>query len=715
MLCASPYYCLLNLTAMLGILLSPFQGAVRSFTVQSSPIITPFHILAAPNDKGLISDAYTNNITVAFFQDDCQPLTSAQSLKGNIGGPGQLDCYTFQGVAGERVTLRLDNQTTGNILLSALTPAGALLASSTASASLEITLTLPDDGTYTLHLEGSNGAAGAYALDLLQPGDSATLTTAGDQAIISSTKTTAADVFPTISLSTAPSVATLGWWAVPSSPLPQLDYTTIITEASSGPLVPGTYDIYVTTLDLERQVPVALRIAQSLPVEASQLTTIPLKIIEVASDLPQIGPITFARDVTEDFEPIGPGLSFSGTVTEVHAIFDYSGFSPDDIWERVWFLNDSEVLRSAERWSGDEAGTFDYFINAGGKPLSPGKWVLEIYVEGNLLAQAGFTIVSETAPTAGVGTSGTGAGKQDQITLATPTPIPAPPAPPPPKTYKLAYTKWDGGKHNLFIGDTSGATEQFILSRAAGPSWSPDGQLVYFYGEEGVDRQEVGGVQYVFNTVSNGIVRVLVSPVPTNIGEVRLYQGADWKGGTIRWTSVSPNGQMLAYDARPGGDYRIYFLGTDENQQYKFEIIGEQADWSPDSQRLVYRSSRNNQTGIWISNRDDSGHTRITDGGSDSFPAWSPDGKTIAFSRDDGGNVNIYIMNVDGTNLRRLTDAPGPDTLPSYTPGGQIIFRSARTGSWGIWKMNGDGSNQQEIIPNAGVGPDWAYSKMDVY
>jgi hypothetical protein len=28
--------------------------------------------------------------------------------------------------------------------------------------------------------------------------------------------------------------------------------------------------------------------------------------------------------------------------------------------------------------------------------------------------------------------------------------------------------------------------------------------------------------------------------------------------------------------------------------------------------------------------------------------------------------------------------------------------------------MSGTGANQQEIIPDAGVGPDWAYSKMDV-
>jgi TolB protein len=71
-------------------------------------------------------------------------------------------------------------------------------------------------------------------------------------------------------------------------------------------------------------------------------------------------------------------------------------------------------------------------------------------------------------------------------------------------------------------------------------------------------------------------------------------------------------------------------------------------------------------------------------------------------------------MNVDGSNLRQLTNATGPDTLPVFTPDGQIIFRSARSGNWGIWKMNIDGSNQQEIVPNAGVGPDWSKSRMSV-
>jgi len=446
-----------------------------------------------------------------------------------------------------------------------------------------------------------------------------------------------------------------------------------------------------------------------------------------ASSEPAIGEITFALGATDEYEPIDPADTFEEGITEVHAIFEYSGLSTDNTWERVWYLDGNEMLRSSEAWAGDKAGIFDYFINAGGEPLTPGEWVLELYVEGNLLATGNFTIEPTAEAIAEedselVQESTDTAEHAADIATATPTPTAtsAPAPPPAAKTYKLVYTKWDGGRHNIYINDTNGSTEQFILNNGAGPSWSTDGASIFFFGEPGVNQQNRDAFPGVGSCelpgVSDGLVQISIPPAPYDVcqGESEVFQGSGWNDGTARWTSVSPDGNMVAFDAKPGGGYRIYFLGTADNQQFHFEIIGEQADWSPDSQKIVYRSGRDGQFGIWISNRDDTGHTLITNNGSDSFPAWSPDGSTIAFSREVEGNVDIYTMNVDGSNIQRITDAPGPDSLPTYTPSGEIIFRSARSGSWGIWKMRGDGSNQQEIIPDAGVGPDWAYSKMDV-
>jgi Tol biopolymer transport system component len=408
---------------------------------------------------------------------------------------------------------------------------------------------------------------------------------------------------------------------------------------------------------------------------------------------PEIGRITFALETTENGQPVQPGFSFEEGITKIHAIFEYASLAPNYTWTQVWYHNGNEVLSTSQPWLEAEAGVFDYVIEAGGEPLPAGQWALELYVEGELLTAGSFVIESED---------------EALETGDSFTPIDIP------KVYKLVYTTWNGDKHDLYVGDTNGSREQFIMSRAAGPSWSPDGQFIFFFGEEGVGQQIVDGAVHSLPGVSNGIVRLNAYPLPANVSQIQLFQGYGWNDGTARWANISPDGTMIAYDGDRGGGRRIYFLGSDANQQFRYEIIGEQADWSPDSQKIVYRSGRNNQAGIWISNRDDSGHTRLTDDGTDSFPAWSPDGKTIAFSRDVGGNVDIYAVNIDGSNLQRLTTTPGHDTLPVYLPNGDIVFRSARAGSWEIWKMKGDGSDQTQIIPNAPVGPDWSFSKMGV-
>ncbi len=213
---------------------------------------------------------------------------------------------------------------------------------------------------------------------------------------------------------------------------------------------------------------------------------------------------------------------------------------------------------------------------------------------------------------------------------------------------------------------------------------------------------------------------------PEDLSQLNLTQIV--KEGTARATAWSPNGYMIAWDAKPGDNYTIFFYGeegTDFEAQSAIQIPGEHPDWSPDSNQVVYRSGREGKQGLWVSDRFDSVAHRITDDGTDAFPRWSPDGKWIAFQREAEGNVDIYVMpapgadgsgSPDGSQVRRLTDAQGPDTLPAWTPDGQyIVFRSAREGTWGIYLMSADGGNQQQIIPYGDPGPDWTFGRMDVH
>jgi hypothetical protein len=106
---------------------------------------------------------------------------------------------------------------------------------------------------------------------------------------------------------------------------------------------------------------------------------------------PKFGSVTFALGTTEDYKPVDAGITFQEGITEVHAIFEYSGMSKDYTWERVWYLDGKEVLRNAQKWTGDETGVFDYFIDAGNDPLFPGKWDLELYIQNKLAQTGSFT------------------------------------------------------------------------------------------------------------------------------------------------------------------------------------------------------------------------------------------------------------------------------------------------------------------------------------
>jgi hypothetical protein len=309
---------------------------------------------------------------------------------------------------------------------------------------------------------------------------------------------------------------------------------------------------------------------------------------------------------------------------------------------------------------------------------------------------------------------------QKTLSLATLPPPPqktpalsTPSLPKPSGKGKLAFTKSpDGNFHSLWIANLDGSGQQFVLDHAAGPSWAPDGKRLAFYGEEGVDRQkDANGTPWVIEGGSNGIWSMLAGV---------SWQNADFhqyaQEGSARWAAWAPSGDMLAYDATPGNvNRRVYFLGTTDNRQFDIQIPGEQADWSPDSQKVVYRSCRENKCGLWVSNRDDSGAHQITQVGDDAFPRWSPKGDKIVFSRKETGNHDVYLVNVDGSNAKRLTTDPAHDTLPCWThDGSQIVFKSARSGSWAIYIMNADGSGQKEIIKDVGMGNDWSFDHMDV-
>jgi WD40-like Beta Propeller Repeat len=127
---------------------------------------------------------------------------------------------------------------------------------------------------------------------------------------------------------------------------------------------------------------------------------------------------------------------------------------------------------------------------------------------------------------------------------------------------------------------------------------------------------------------------------------------------------------------------------------------------------IVFNSSRDGNSEIYVMRQDGSNQTRLTNNTFLDFaPVWSPDGSKIAFTSVRNGNWDIYVMNADGSGESRLTSDPAIDLEPAWSPDrSKIAFTSNRTGKSEIFVMNPDGSAQVSITGTLGSAdmPDWS-------
>jgi serine/threonine protein kinase len=193
------------------------------------------------------------------------------------------------------------------------------------------------------------------------------------------------------------------------------------------------------------------------------------------------------------------------------------------------------------------------------------------------------------------------------------------------------------------------------------------------------------------------IIRKPAAPAPASAVKATFTQLTDL-GGPESQPALSPDGQYLAYVARPqaqSSDRDIFLLRVGGRNPINLtDGVSEpdsQPAFSPDGQSIAFRSERGGG-GVFVMGATGESVRRISDFGFN--PSWSPDGKKIVVSTEGGNNArarqtvaSLWVIDVQTREKKKIYD--GDAVLPRWSPHGQRIA---------FWALPDPGRGQRDIL-----------------
>ena len=247
-------------------------------------------------------------------------------------------------------------------------------------------------------------------------------------------------------------------------------------------------------------------------------------------------------------------------------------------------------------------------------------------------------------------------------------------------------------KGNIWV-ETAGVAHQITVGGDASmPSWSPDGQWIYYI-------ETVRGRGYFPNVGTSPVYYSMTYPIlwrihPDGTAGRRLTDGVYHTGPGGSWTwfywlrepVMSPNGHTIALvsDAPDPtrSDVVLQFFDTRTGKLTKPALpedppLGHQDPaWSPDGKQVVYvydsRDGTRGTPSLYLFDPATGRNSQLTGPGYLS-PSFSPDGRYIAATTTSTFGTDVVILDAKtGAELLRVTD-DGQSWDPVWSPAGDAV------------------------------------------
>jgi TolB protein len=180
--------------------------------------------------------------------------------------------------------------------------------------------------------------------------------------------------------------------------------------------------------------------------------------------------------------------------------------------------------------------------------------------------------------------------------------------------------------------------------------------------------------------------------------------------GVLTAPEISPDGASVTFTrGNPNtGNMQIMIMDRNgENAGNIPQISGWDPTWSPDGRQILFASTAEGKTQLFIVNRGGGVLRQVSNlpairGRSD----WSPDGQSIVTYSGPAWNREVFIMNADGSNARQLTPTGGNSQGPSFSPDGRWVAFTAYFDNYGddhgceIYIIRTDGTNLRRLTDN---------------